>query len=518
MSGASAFRPDFQRMLADADSGRFDIILCEAQDRLGRRLADIAGLYDYLTFRGIRLFTTNLGEITQMHVGIMGTLAQMQLQDLGQKTRRGLLGRVRAGRSGGGLPYGYEVVPRPQGAKEGGERRIKPAEATVVRRIFAAYAIGKSPRAIARDLNEAGIPGPDGATWIDSTIRGQVERGTGILNNTLYAGRLTWNRTSYIKDPRTGKRVARINAPDKWEQVEVPHLRIVDQDLWDKVRSRQEAIKFTISRDEAGNALNRAHRREFLLSGLLACGCCGGLYVINGKDRYGCSVRRGKGTCDNAQSIIRQRIETRVLGALKDRPLAPELVERFTRDLADELAVASREAAGARDRLEVELAGVERRLQGVLRAIEDGAWRTRLNELEGRQTALKAELEASKAAPPVPQMHPNAAGIYRDQVARLEGALNDPENRLEASEALRGLISRVVLTPDADAPDGMRAELEGDLAEILALGDRATRKGGASTGGSSGGPGQTKRPGTFVLGHGAGGQLSVVAGGEDLNL
>jgi len=277
------------------------------------------------------------------------------------------------------------------------------------------YASGKSPRDIARQLNESDIPGPDGASWVDTTIRGQVERGTGILNNNLYIGQRTWNRTSYIKDPRTGKRVARVNPNEKWERVEVPDLRIIDQALRDRVRPRQGATKFTMTRNEAGLALNRAHRRQFLLSGL------------------------------------------------KDRLLAPELVERFTRELAEELAAAGREAAGARERLKAELAGVERRLQGVLGAIEDGAWnetlRTRLNELEARQETLKAELEAAGAPAPVIQLHPNAAAIYRDQVARLEEALNDPVIRLEASEALRALISRVVLTPDPDAPDGLRAEL-----------------------------------------------------------
>jgi DNA invertase Pin-like site-specific DNA recombinase len=71
-----------------------------------------------------------------MHIGIMGTMAQMTLSDLRDKTKRGQLGRVRAGRIPGGLAYGYEVVPPAPGAKDAGERRIKPGEAGVVRRIF----------------------------------------------------------------------------------------------------------------------------------------------------------------------------------------------------------------------------------------------------------------------------------------------------------------------------------------------------------------------------------------------
>lgn len=54
-------------------------------------------------------------------------------------------------------------------------------------------------------------------------------------------------------------------------------------------------------------------------------------------------------------------------------------------------------------------------------------------------------------------------------MAKLEEALNDPAIRDEAGNALRGLIDNVVLTPDAAAPNGLRAELRGDLASILAL-------------------------------------------------
>jgi site-specific DNA recombinase len=147
------------------------------------------------------------------------------------------------------------------------------------------FAAGHSPRHIAHTLNAGGIPGPDERHWGDTTIRGQAERGTGLLNNTLYIGRLSWNRCSYVKDPRTGRRVARINDRAQWEEVDVRHLRIVDQTLWDAVKARQEQASFEIGRDAAGTALNRAHRNVFLLSGVLTCGLCGGGYTIIGKDR-----------------------------------------------------------------------------------------------------------------------------------------------------------------------------------------------------------------------------------------
>ena len=86
-------------------------MICEAVDRLGRRLADTADLQDTLAFHKVRLFTPSLGEVTQIHVAVMGMMAQMSLKDLGEKTKRGQLGRVMKGRVAGGLAYGYRVTP-----------------------------------------------------------------------------------------------------------------------------------------------------------------------------------------------------------------------------------------------------------------------------------------------------------------------------------------------------------------------------------------------------------------------
>jgi site-specific DNA recombinase len=173
------------------------------------------------------------------------------------------------------------------------------------------------------------------------------------------------------------------------------------------------------------------------------------------------------------------------------------------------MAALRREAAGHRIQLEADLAEVHRRLQRIISAIEKGAYnatvQARLNELEARQAELVAQLDALETAAPVVQLHPNAAAVYRDKVADLESALNSPEIRTEAGDALRALIERVVLIPDEVAPDGLRVELYGDLPEILCLGeDQQARRGrhGDDVGFKA------KRPGADVLRS----QLSVVAG------
>ena len=95
------------------------------------------------------------------------------------------------------------MAPQPceQGA---GGRYIKDDEAEVVRCVFHDYAAGRVPRQIGRSLDQERVPGPQGRPWIDTTLRGQSDRVTGILNNTLDIGRLSWDRCSYVKDAKAG--------------------------------------------------------------------------------------------------------------------------------------------------------------------------------------------------------------------------------------------------------------------------------------------------------------------------
>jgi hypothetical protein len=60
--------------------------------------------------RRIWLITLSEGEIGELHVGLKGTMNALFLKDLAQKTRRGLEGRIRQGKSGGGRCFGYDIV------------------------------------------------------------------------------------------------------------------------------------------------------------------------------------------------------------------------------------------------------------------------------------------------------------------------------------------------------------------------------------------------------------------------
>jgi len=325
ISGSTTLRPAYQRLLEDARHGQFDIVVAEALDRLSRDQEDIAGLFKRLKFAGARLFTIAEGEIGELHVGLKGTMNALFLKDLRLKVKRGLTGRVRQGRSAGGLAYGYRVIRELDGRGEliRGRRRIDEAEARVVRRIFEAFAAGKSPRAIAKMLNAEGVPGPRGRAWCDTMIRGHRLRGCGILHNEIYIGRLIWNRQTFINDPITGRRVPRYNPESDWVVQEVPELRIPDQEPWDKARARLDAIYTSGSVSKARVARFWERRRtKHLLTGLVFCANCDSAYAAAGRHYLACSAARRRGTCSSRRGIPRQALEDIVLEALKRHLLA----------------------------------------------------------------------------------------------------------------------------------------------------------------------------------------------------
>ena len=345
----------------------------------------------------------------------------------------------------------------------------------MVRRVFRDFAAGIAPRTIARTLNEEGVPGPGGKPWGDTTIRGHVKRGTGLVNNELYIGRLIWNRLRYIKDPSTGKRVSRLNPESEWIVKDVPELRIVDDELWQAVRERQGEIaeKFVnvaegVRKHHRKNKLNGARRPRTLLSGLIFCGGCGGPYSLRGPQRYACSNHISKGTCDNSRSIRQDELEARVLAGLKDRMMAPEIVEDAMRAYAEETNLLNRERRTNSDAWKAELVKTEKQIAQIVKAITDGMYHPSMKEkmtgLEARREELTTLLADAPAG--TPDILPSAATVYAKKVTALTKALNRKEERQEASQELRALIEKIVLTPGPERGE-VFATLHGDLATIL---------------------------------------------------
>jgi len=473
ISGASVLRPAYQALLEGARNNAFDVVVAEGLDRLSRDQEDVAGLYKLLSFAGIRLVTLAEGEVNELHVGLKGTMNALFLKDLAQKTRRGLEGRVRQGKSGGGLSYGYDVVRETDAAGNpmAGGRRINQAEAEVVRRIFALFAGGQSPRAIARTLNGEGAPGPRGRAWSDTTIRGHATRRTGILRNDLYVGRLVWNKQRYVKNPRTGRRLARPNPQEQWVEQDVPELRILDDDLWNRVQQRLDGIRNSASVTKARETRFWEHRRpKHLLTDLVTCGDCGGRYASIGRDYIGCGRARRQGNCGNTKSIKRGVLEELILGALRQQLMAPELVKEFIAEFHRETnrLNATQDLHLALQRKD--LTDVTKKLDGLIAAIAEGfrsdELQNTLSELEARKRKIEAALK--DASSPAPILHPNLSELYRRKVEALRESLDDPAIRQEAIELLRDLIEGITVTPK---DDGYEIELVGDVVNMIALPD-----------------------------------------------
>ena len=346
------------------------------------------------------------------------------------------------------------------------------------------FVAGSSPIAIARVLNAEGIPGPEGKAWRDTTIRGHAERGTGILRNELYIGRLVWNRMTFIKDPVTGKRVSRMNPKDRHIRQDVPELRIVEQDLWDQAQHRLGLIRQVSRADQRVAVPYWSKRRpHHLLTGKLFCGACGGAMSNVGRNYLACAAARRLEVCQNRLSIRRERLDQLILDALRDRLMQPEHVAAFTAEFIREWNKLQAGTASDRAVRERELQAVDRRLNGLIEAIADGLRSTglqaQLDTLEARKAYLQRELAAAPDA--APALHPNLAGRYRAKVETLREALTGPE-ATEALEAARALIERVVLHPGAEGT--LEIELIGEIAAMVELAaarnsDQSPRGGGA---------------------------------------
>ena len=439
-------------------------MIAEALDRISRDQEDTAAIFKRLHHADVTLLTLSEGIISELHVGLKGTMNALFLKDLADKTRRGQRGRVEAGKIPGGNSYGYRIVRqlREDGTVTTGERKIDPDQAVIVRRIFEEYANGTAPRTIAGRLNAEGIASPRGGLWNASTINGSRQRRNGILNNELYLGRINYNRQRFVKDPDTGKRISRLNPPEKWIIADVPHLKIVDDAVWNAV----QAIKARYS-SSAGN-LRQTQKR--LLSGLIRCSCCGGSMTIVNRERYSCSAKRERGTCDSPASIKAEDLERRVLDGLRFILLGREdLIDTFADAFKAELTrLRKTKSSDERVRLK-ELQKIDRGIARCLTFIREGdgdpgSVRDTLRELEARKKELTRQQEMS--LPDDVVIHPNIAELYRRQVQNLASLLLDEASRPEAMEIIRSMIDHIEVSPGAKRGQA-DVRLVGALAQIL---------------------------------------------------
>ena len=223
-SGARLDRPGLDALRDAAESGLIEVAWCLSPDRLARVYAYQVIVLEELARHGVTVRFTDAPDIAddrqaKLLVQVQGVIAEYERAKIAERYRRGKLFRSRAGEIiAWKVSYGYRRVPRgPQGPAH---LEVFEPEAAVVRRIFDEYVHGDvAMRQIARRLNVDGILSPTGKpTWGNSTI-GR------LLRNEAYVGRVYFNRTDAVPDPRPGRKSRQVLRPrEEWIPITVPAI------------------------------------------------------------------------------------------------------------------------------------------------------------------------------------------------------------------------------------------------------------------------------------------------------
>ncbi|MDI7864589.1 recombinase family protein [Rhizobiaceae bacterium n13] len=215
-------QPGARKLLGYIEEEAIDVVLCHTLDRLCSRYAVAERLLHDLHAKGIEVWAADPGvriktnELTEHYsndqsgvFGLGNPVAPMpdELYEAEQLAP---------------LPYGYRYTGAINADRQYifGFRKVDADAANAIQQIFQLYAEGMSPAKIAALLNTLGIAGPHGKPWRDTTIRGDRRQRDGILNDELYLGR-SW-----------------VPGRDYFDFV--PALQIVTQDLWHRVKQRQQ--------------------------------------------------------------------------------------------------------------------------------------------------------------------------------------------------------------------------------------------------------------------------------------
>ena len=227
----------------------------------------------------------------------------------------------------------------------------------------------------------------------------------------------------------------------------VPELRIVDDELWQAVKARQASCP-AVGRDGQGNVLNRAHRRRYLLSGLMRLRGLRRRLLTISLDRYGCAAHRNKGTCGNERTIRREAIEDR--GA--ERPEAPAAGAGPVRAVRGARSPGGvQQPARRRPAQGWRLGAAARRGRAPDRGDRSGRSRTastspRMKDADGGaggREGAGSEAELARQPSRAGAAAPEPAGDLPARRSRsCERLLADAELAQEAMEAIRALIER----------------------------------------------------------------------------
>jgi site-specific DNA recombinase len=419
ISGAEfARRPGFLRLMnALKPRPSFDVLVMSEESRLGREAIETAYALKQLVQAGVRVFfymedreRTLDSPTDKIMMSLTAFADELEREKARQRTTDAMQRKAKAGHVTGGRVFGYDNVEilGAEGRRSHVERRIRPAEAEIVRQIFAMCADGQGVKTIARTLNDRGAASPRAqqgrpSGWSPSSVRE-------VLYRELYRGLIVYNKTKK-RDQWGQKRVADRPEAD-WLRIEAPDLRIITDAAWEGAHGRLAASAQTYLRSTGGKLWGRpiaGTAAKYLLTGLMRCGCCGGNLLVksgtHGKrraHRYGCSSYhlRGRAICSNGHELPLASVHEVVLDAIQDEVLNPGVMQEAVRQ-----AVAQMTAGPAAEEdlqlLRQELREVERELRNLTAALAAGGDMLALVEAmksrEGRRNALEQQIAAASS-------------------------------------------------------------------------------------------------------------------------
>ena len=251
------------KMIEDARSGKFDLIVTKEISRFSRNTLDsIKYTRELLSYGVAVLFVNdNINTVmpdSELRLTIMASMAQDEIRRLSERVKFGMNRAIERGEIlGNDLLYGYKKD------KDIGVLNIIEEEAKVVRRIYELYAVDElSLSKIVKTLNSEGLKTCQGKKWVISTISRMIE-------NPKYKGYYCGHK-SKVLDYRT-KQKKRLNESD-WiiykDYENVPP--IVSEELWERanVKLKERQDSFT------NRTINKAvFQNRYTYSGKIYCGC-----------------------------------------------------------------------------------------------------------------------------------------------------------------------------------------------------------------------------------------------------
>lgn len=244
-SGADRNRPEFNCMIQDAEDRKFDIVLCKTQSRFTREL-ELVEKYIHTLFPawGIRFVslvdnadTDDKGNKKSRQINAL--INEWYLEEISDNIKSVLTNRREQGyHIGSFAPYGYQKNP-----KQKGHLLIDPEAAAVVREIFNLYIQGNGKQAIARILNEKGIPNPTEYKRLHGQIRNNSRKNSGlwtyftisnILTNEVYIGHMIQGKSG-VASYKTQEKVT--YPEDQWIIAKNTHDPIIHETTWNKVQA-----------------------------------------------------------------------------------------------------------------------------------------------------------------------------------------------------------------------------------------------------------------------------------------